>query len=226
MSQKVITSFMAVVAFAVFALPATAFAANNPQLMSSGTVVPAGTSIVGTAMNTEFTSTAGGNLVTCSSAKLMGTVKKNSGGTVEGELSNESASFEGTGAVSSDNGLPECTATFGNAFITVTTALCVKADSTMAEDEFQVTGAACGSTGKAKFIIGSTTAGECEYESTGNIKGTYTTGGTEAKLSTIDTSEGSGSKLIKGGFLCPTSGALKMTFTLETVNPPTKLTIS
>jgi hypothetical protein len=95
----------------------------------------------------------------------------------------------------------------------------------MTTDEFQMTGGACGTGGKVKFIAGSTTAGACEYELTEAIKGTYTTNGTEAKLTTTDTSAGSGYKKIAGGFLCPSNGAVAMTFNVETVNG-TKLTIS
>ena len=50
------------------------------------------------------------------------------------------------------------------------------------------------------------------------IRGTYTTNGTQASLSTADTSAGSGSKLTKGGFLCPTTTAWKMTHTIATTS--------
>jgi len=224
MSKKPITASMALIALAAFVLPAYASATNDPQLLSGGTVVPVGTSIVGTAAEAKFTNTEGtSSLTTCSKAKLTGSLTKNSGGTVEGEIPNGSSIFEGTGATSSHNSKPECTGSFGNSYVTVTTVLCIKSDPTMVEDEFQVLGAACGSTGKLKFIIGSTTAGACEYEATGNVKGTFTTGGTEGSLTTRDTSEGSGATKISGGFLCPTSGALKMTFTIETTDG-TKLT--
>jgi hypothetical protein len=227
MFKKLIMSCMAVAAFAAFVLPATASATNDPQLTEGVTLVPAGTKILGTAANTEFITTAGANLVTCSSATMTGTLLKNSGSTVEGEIPAASAIFQGTGAINAHNNRPECTGSFGNAYITVNTALCIRSDSTMATDEFRVNGGACGSGGKVTFTIGSTTAGPCKYLSTGAIRGTYTTGGTEAKLSTIPTSEGSGATLEEGSFLCPHSGALRMTFSLETdVSPFTKLTIS
>lgn len=161
----------------------------------------------------------------CSSAKRTDTVKANSASKVEAEISLGNALFQGTGAVSSDDNAPECTGSFGNAYTTVNTALCIRSDATMVNDEFQMTGGACGTGGKAVFTLGSTTAGSCKWEATGPIRGTFSTGGTEAKLSTIDTSAASGLKLIEGGFLCPTSGALSMTFTLETTSG-TKVTIS
>jgi hypothetical protein len=221
MSKKIIMACMALVAFAALALPAAALAANEPEVVENGTKVATGTALVGTATNTLFTTTEGATLVTCSTAKMSGTLKTNSGTKVEGEIPVGSAIFQGTGAVSAHNGLPECTGSFGNAYITVTTALCVRSDNTMVADEFQVNGGACGTGGKVKFIIGSTTAGACEYESTGAVKGDYTTSATNSSLTTRDNSTGSGSKKIAGGVLCPTSGALAMTFNLETSNGTT-----
>lgn len=222
MSTKLIISCMAV---AAFVLPATASATNDPQLTDGVTLVPTGTTIVSTAAEVRFTTTEGAGLVTCTSAKMTGTLKANSGSKVEWEILKGSALFQGTGAVHAHNGLPECTGSFGNFYTTVPMALCIRSDATMVTDEYQVNGGACGTGGRVKFIIGSTTAGACEYESTGAIKGTYTTGGSEAKLTTINTSAGSGSTKIAGGFLCPSSFALAMTFSLETANG-TKLTIS
>lgn len=214
MFRKLTASFIAAAAFAVFVLPATASALNDPQLTESGSLVAAGSTIVATGANTEFTTTAGGDQVTCSTGKLTGTVTHNSGSSVEMNIPKGSAIFSGTGAVHADNGLHECTGTFGSSFVTVITALCFKADTALLTDEFIVTGC----TSKVKFIIGSTTAGECEYESTGSVQGDYTTGGAQASLTVRNTSAGSGATKIRGGFLCPTSGALKMTFGLETAN--------
>ncbi|HET9154321.1 MAG TPA: hypothetical protein VFN85_09430 [Solirubrobacterales bacterium] len=214
MSKKLITACMALVAFAAFVLPASAMAANEPQLTSEGKLIPAGTSITGTAVNSISTTTAGATQITCSHGHLTGTVTKNSENTVKGEIPIGSTIFKGTGATSSDNNLPECTGSFGSFFITVLTKLCIESGPAQAEDEVITTGC----TGKVKFIIGSTTAGECEYESTGAVQADVTTGGTEAALTTRDTSAGSGMKLIRGGFLCPTSMALKMTIGLRTTN--------
>jgi hypothetical protein len=212
MFKKLIMSCMAVAAFAAFVLPATASALNDPQLTKTGGgLASVGEVIVGTGVGTEFTTTAGANQVTCSHATLTGKVTKNSGSSVEGEIPKGSAIFSGTGPVHAHNGLNECTGAFGDAYITVTSALCLKSDSALKTDEFIVTGC----TSKVKFIIGSTTAGACEYESTGSVQGDYTTGGTEAKLTVRNTSAGSGATKIGGSFLCPSSGALKMTFGLK-----------
>ncbi len=222
--KKLISACMALAAFAAFVLPATASAANDPNLTEGGVAVTAGSTVRGTASNTEFKTTAGGNLVTCSNATMSGPVITNSGGNVTGEIT--SSAYSGTGSVHSDNGLAECTGTFGNAYITPNLPLCLESTTGMAADEFNVSGGACGgAAGNVKFIIGSTTAGACEYESTNPISGTGTTGGSQATLTVNNTQAGSGSKKIAGGFLCPSSGQLNMTFSLETTNG-TALTIS
>jgi hypothetical protein len=221
MSKKLITACMAIAAFAAFALPATASATNDPQLTEGGTLVTGEPNIVGTASNTLFLDTSGNTLVTCSTAVMTGKLTKNSGSTVEGSIT--SAKFSGSGPVHSHNGLNECTGTFGNAYITVGVPLVIKSTPTMATDEFQVTGTGAG--GTVIFTIGSTTAGACEYQTNSSVKGDASTGGSEAKLTVRATAAGSGAKLIKGGFLCPSSGMLSMTFGLETEDG-TKLTIS
>lgn len=219
MSKKLIMSCMAVVALAAFALPATAMAENKPTLTSEGVSVPVGTKIVGTNVGeTLFTTTSGTTLTSCNKVTMTGTVTRNDSGFVEGTITTKD--FQGTGAVSADNNLPECTASFGNAYVTVEDNLCIRSTPAMLTDEFQVgadpAGGKCSeANGPVHFIIGSTTAGECTYTSTGIITGDYTTA-TPSQLTVRNTQSGSGAKLTKGGFFCPTSGMLKMTFSLET----------
>jgi hypothetical protein len=221
MYKKLIMSCMAVAAFAAFVLPATASATNDPQLTDAAGTVAVGSKILGTNVGeTYFYNTATTiKLSICNKVRMTGEVTANSGGTVKGKVT--TADFSGTGAISADNGLNECTGEIGSSYVTVKNLpLELSSTPTMATDEFQVTGSAGA---KVKFLLGSTTAGECEYEATGPIKGDYTTGtsaAADAKLTTRDTESGSGAKLIRGGFLCPTSGVLAMTFTLETDTLP------
>jgi hypothetical protein len=215
MYKKIITACLALVALAAFALPASAMAENRPTLTENGASVPVGASIVGTNIEeTLFVATNGETVqVRCKTAKLTGTVTANSGGTVRGEI--KTFDFSGTGAVAADNGLTECTGSFGNAWITVpTNPLILESTTGFGEDEFRVSAKGGGN---VRFIVGSTTAGECEYEGTSTLRGDYTTE-TTTKLTVRNTQEGSGSKLIRGGFLCPTSGQLKMKFFLETTD--------
>jgi hypothetical protein len=219
--KKLITACLALVALAAFALPATASAVNAPTATDTTPGAPSkehvavGAKIVGTNVgNTLFQMTNGTTLVTCTTAKLTGTVLKNSGGTVEGTI--ETATFAGTGAVF-HNGDNECTGSFGSAAITVSTPMCVRSDGTMADDEFRVFGDDCtGANSKVTFNIVSTTAGECKYLTTGPVTGKFTTDPAEAVLTVDNTQSGSGATKESGGFLCPTSGMLKMSFVTET----------
>ncbi|HWC47799.1 MAG TPA: hypothetical protein VG448_02850 [Solirubrobacterales bacterium] len=223
MSKKLITACLALVAFAAFILPASASAANDPQLTSSGSLVPAGTSIIGTLSggSVVFWNTATNiQQLVCSNFKLDGSVLRNSGSTVEVEVT--SYGFWGTGAANVDNGLPECTGSFGNLFFTARNLpFLLKSLPTYNTDEVQLSA----KIGNIKFLLGSTTAGECEYETAASIKADTTTGGTEAQITTRDTAAGSGFKLIRGGFLCPESGMLLMTFNMETTSG-TKVVVS
>ncbi len=226
MTKKLIAACMALAAFAAFALPATASASNNPDLTQEGSRIPTGTTVVGTATAIEFQTTSGGTLVTCTNATIAGELKVNSGGSVEVGLT--TANFWGDGANNADNTLNECTGSFGNAYLTATNLpLCIRSTSTgMSTDEFHIASNACFAIEtNVKFVIGSTTAGACEYETTNPISGVGTTGGAQASLVVNNTQAGSGFTKINGGFLCPSSGKLTMSFTLETVGGA-KLTIS
>jgi hypothetical protein len=217
MAKKLTLACMALVAFAAFVLPATASAANDPQLTDgAGGFVSGKVRAHNVNGSTIFYNTAKTiEQVVCTTATMTGEITKNKESTVEGSIT--SSEFSGTGAVHADNGLKECTGSFGSAYITVKNLpLTIKSTPAMVNDEFQVTGPAGAN---VKFLIGSTTAGECEYEGTNALKGDYTTGTSatnDSVLTVRDNEAGSGSKLIRGGFLCPTSGLLHMSFTLET----------
>ena len=218
MSKKLIMSCMAAAAFAAFVLPATASALNTPTLTDAGGHVAVGSKIWGTNVgDTIFYDTkTETKQVTCTTADFTGEVTKNSENTVEGKIT--LATFAGTGAVHPDNNHKECANIFGaGAAITVTRMpLIVKSTQAMADDEVQISGTG----GNIRFDIIDTTVGTCEYEATNAaIIAHYTTGTSaseDATVTTTDTEKGSGAKKIAGGFFCPTSGVLKMTFTLET----------
>jgi len=210
MIEKLTMSCMAVAAFAAFVLPATASAATA----SKPTHVAVGASI--TSKNTGnaiFMRTDGVTPeATCSTVHALGTVTQNSGGVFA--VSFTSFNFSGTAPLNPDNGLNECTVNIGDAFITVAN-LPLTLTSQAGTDNFTVTGKGGA---KVKFIIGSTVAGECEYEATNAaITGTFTTSATTV-FTTNNTQAGSGSKLIRGGFFCPTSAQLFMSFNLQTTN--------
>ena len=127
MTKKLILACMAIAAFAAFVLPATASATNDPQLTDSFGTVAVGSLIAGTNVgNTIFWNTSTNiELAVCDKATMTGKVLKNSGGTVEGEIT--SAKFSGTGGVHADNGLQECTGDIGSSYVTVKNLpLCVR----------------------------------------------------------------------------------------------------
>jgi hypothetical protein len=196
------------------ALPAAAQALNDPQMTGWGGSVVTPAPIEGRNIgNVSFMQTDGmTSQVTCSSVRLTGSLNKNKESTLEGSITR--ATFSGTGSINKfpHHEFNECTAAIGNAWITAILPLTIKSTPAMNADEFQVFGFGGG---KVKFIIGSTVAGECEYEATQPaITGSYTTAATTV-LTVHNTQFGSGFKLIRGGFFCPTSGQLKMSFFLE-----------
>jgi len=218
MFKKIILSCMAVAAFAAFVLPASASAVT---LTDKAGTVKAGAKLLGNVVaGTEatFVTTGGAGLVHCTTADLNGKVLRNEGGVAEGTISE--AKFSGTGAVSAHNGLNECTGSFGNAYITVELPMCLRAPA--GADTFEagteINSKCSEGVGKAEFIIGSTTAGACTYTSTNPVTGTFTTGGSVSTLTVNNTQAGSGSTLTSGGFLCPSSGQLKMSFQASTEN--------
>jgi hypothetical protein len=199
---------MVVAAFAAFVLPASASAATLYDV-DGNVVVGAGITATNSG-STSFTQTNGTTVqIECTTAHLAGTVSVPSG-TLKGTIT--SAKFSGTGAVSAHNGLNECTTSFGGAYITVAN-LPLTLEQVAGTDNFQLTG---NGGAKVRFIVGSTTAGACEYETTNAaVTGSFTTAAT-AVATVNNTQAGSGAKLIKGAFLCPTSGQLKMSFFIET----------
>jgi hypothetical protein len=217
MFKKLIMSCMAVAAFAAFVLPASASAANDPTLTDAAGHVAVGSKITATNVGeTIFWNTETKlKLSVCNHVFMTGEITRNDSGVVTGKVT--TAHFSGTGAVAADTGLAECTGEIGSSYVTVKNLpLELSSTPAMAEHEFQVTGSGGA---KVKFLLGSTVAGECEYEAGGPIKGKYTTGtsaATDALLTTTDTSAASGASKIRGGFLCPTSGMLAMTFTMKT----------
>lgn len=219
MKKKLLMACGALAACA--ALPAVASA--SAVLTENGVAVAAGQKITGTQVgNSKLTTTDGTKTeLECTTGTMTGELKKNNGSEIQGEIT--SVSFGGTGGQQFAGQEPECTGEVGNA--TVTPVVSSKAPwclSAIGADEFTIIGGTCGgATSNIRFIIDTTSFGECEYESTAHIVGTYVTNGTSAILSVTNVVHSSGSerngfKRIRGGIACPSSGSLDMSFTLET----------
>jgi hypothetical protein len=205
MYRKLLAAFMAAFALAAV-VPAMASAAPEVTF-PTGTTLAAGSAI--TAKNVGETVMTGAFNVRCTTAHMKGTLTENSGTSIKGDIT--TATFSGTGTGG------DCTSALGSTRVEVNSLpWCLSANNKMAADEFQVRGGACTAAAAGiKFILEVTGTGPCEYErstTTGPIKGTFTTHSTGDALLTISEQE---AVKIAGGFFCPSSGKLDMTFTLE-----------
>lgn len=222
MSKKLMTGLLALVALAAMALPAVASA--SPEIgETSGspatfTRLATGVAIRGTNVGeTLMTNAAGEVLTRCNAATLNGTLKKNTGTEMEGEITE--ATFTGSGTES------RCTATFGNSIVTtkITNGLpwCIKATSSLEPDELQLAGGSCGSPRAINFaldVIGGLVT--CVYEretKTSPVVGSFTTdiSGQDA-VGTITKQKFT--RISGSTSVCPSEGYLDMSFTLETTN--------
>jgi hypothetical protein len=231
MSKKLITTCMALVAFAAFALPASALATSPVLTTAAGTPLAEGSGLKATNIgNTLFKGSFGE--VTCSTATLEGTLTKNkmNGEAIEGTIN--TAHFTGTG----EGG--DCTSSLGDVKVTTAgtfngTPWCMKALPGSAH-ELQIRGGACNSaTRSITYVLHFTNIPfigprTCAYERTtltGPVKGTYVTAPEDAK-GTVPSGAGSEFKLeANQPAACPANGSLQMEFELKTSTGGT-LTIS
>jgi len=176
-------------------------------------------------------------LTKCTTATMTGYLRRNSGTEIEADI--HTATFSGTGA--EFNGMHECTGSIGNLTVTTNgedpaltkidegtvpsgTPYCLTATNKMAADEFQIRGGTCSeSTRKITFIFDVTNPFggsnfECKYErgATEPIKGTYTTDTTGDAILSVTPANSKFTLETGGNILCPGSGTLEMSFTLET----------
>jgi hypothetical protein len=213
MYKKLITACLGMAAFAAFVLPATASA--SPTLTA-----PTGTPYTGLIKATQVGHSTLWNTkkdtrqLTCTGGTMEGEVTR-SGTPIEGKIT--SAVFSGTGGVA-HNGLPECTGSVNASVTASVTKLVPWCINSIGTDEFTIIGC---SGANLKFSMVTTGIGTCVYESTSHVVGHYTTHPADAVLTVTAVPHENGSptngfKKIEGSFLCPTSGMLEMSFTLET----------
>jgi hypothetical protein len=218
MSEKLITACMGLVALAAFALPAVASA--SPQITHpTGTRLATEKKFLGTLGVSKFTDANGGALFECTSGAMTGTLTKNNGTEIEGNI--ESAAIAGT---ASEGG---CTG-FVIGPARVTTAVgngvpwCLRANSAMNTDEFQIRGGKCSEASRAITLVFDMGIGvNCAYERTVAIKGSFTTDTTgDAILTTtgvgVTGEEDTGFTREGTNVFCPMSGRFPFEFTLET----------
>jgi len=239
MSKKLTLACMALVAFAAFALPATASA--SPRLCETientcvGHTLATGVKIHAHNVGNTLMTNGGATLVTCTAATMTGTLTRNDATAVEGTI--EKATFTGTGAGG------KCTSALAGD-TTVTTKpsegeaawnglpWCVKASG--AADTFTVRGGACSEASRAiTFVLHTSNIGTCRYTRSTAVEGTLTTH-TSSSEDAVLTVSGTGEEGITktkftkeagSGVLCPETGTLDMSFTMTTDNEPTFTTL-
>lgn len=218
MAKKILVFVAAIMALAV--VPAAASATNSPELVEAGKAVATGTNILATnSGNTLMTDSSGNVLLSCEVATMTGTVTKNDGSNIEGNIT--SASFKNKEASTCSGSLGATTVTPNPA--TNGLPWCIRSTSTMATDEFQLRGNECAKTSRAiRFVLDLPFSVVCTYQRSGAVVGSFTTGEGSTVLS-ISKQE---FPLLEGGFACPSAGFLDMSFKLETdVSPFTALSI-
>jgi hypothetical protein len=171
MSKKLMTGLLALVAFAALALPAVASA--SPELGEtnpSWVTLTKGAKIEGTSLTTsKMTSPGGAVLTECSTATMAGELFENTGTSIKGTIS--TATFTNAGGAA-------CSTFFGGT-ATVTTNVgngtpwCLQSAK---EDKFEVKGGACGGVARSiTFVLDTSTAGVCKYNSSVFPVGSFTT---------------------------------------------------
>lgn len=223
--MKLVRATIALAAFGALLVVPSIASASPEQTCPTGTKCPVGTLFEAkniahsTTPTQSVLSTSLGN-ATCGTATLTGTLTKNSGTEIQGEIT--TAEFggthekttaghcQGTGAFGSqpvltpnhtsdeDKSLPWCL-TLNNA-----------------KDEFSVRGGKCGEPRPLTFVL-HVDGGKCTYEAA-EIKGNYTTHPADA----IATINGAKAKKAGGSIFCPAEGTLSAALTIFIHGKPTE----
>jgi len=231
MFKKLTLACLAVAALAAFIVPASASArtVTHPtgKVMTTHpagttcTTNPEGCILATNVGETELQTTTGTTILRCTTAKMTADLTTNTDNSVAADIT--SAEFTGTGASGA------CTGIFTETVDPEGLPWCLRSDNTMGEDEFQVTGGLCSEAAK-KVSFKLTGTANCKYESTTTTvaKGTFTTDTPSTQDAVLHVprtghtpTEDAGFTKVEGGIACPSSGALKMSFTLETDTPGT-----
>jgi hypothetical protein len=210
MAVRLFKALMTVTVLTAF-VSATSASAAPVVTYPTGTVLGVGSKLVGTNLGEIVFGTSFGN-VTCNKATITGTLVTNS--TAAGSKAEiTSASFTGSGAGG------ECTTWTGGTTVNANPATnglpwCV--EETGANDEGKKRGGGCGSLARPiRFALVFTSIGTCTYQRASaavSIIRTDTEGGGSA---TITLSEQEWARF-EGGFACPSSGKISLTYAVET----------
>jgi hypothetical protein len=206
MAKKILAFCAAIMAFA--AMPAVASASNSPQLVDPNPLAIGATIEATNVGNTVMTDASGNTLLSCEVVTMKGTVTKNDGSNVEGNIS--VANFK-------NSTTSTCSGSIGATTVTTNPATnglpwCIRSTSTMTTHAFEVRGNECAKASRAiRFVLDLPFSITCTYQRSAAIPGTYTTGSTTTlSISKVEF------PLLEGGFGCPSAGYLDMKFELET----------
>lgn len=200
MHRKLIAACVSLVALAIFALPAIASATSPVLTEEPGVAVSTPKKITATNTGNTVMTTSLGN-IECTKAVLTGTLTTNAKTVVNGDI--ETATFTGT---ESEN---RCSGPIGAVKVTAKKLpWCVRAAEKPADVLTLRSGSCTGAAGSMEFTLDSSLAGECTYTKT-EVLGEITTGtGLPVHVTKQEFAKSA------GGFLCPGSGSLDMTFDL------------
>ncbi|MGN6585889.1 MAG: hypothetical protein ACTHKT_00225 [Solirubrobacterales bacterium] len=201
MHKKIIMTCMAIAALAVFAAP-SAIAA---QLKEGGTAISPGASITGRSTSQVLITATGGITFACTSTHVVGTVTKNNGTVIEGEVPVGGLELKGTGAGE------DCTSSLGAFKPTMTTKWCLRIGA--GTDSGTMTG--CG--GPINFSVDITGITTCKYQ-TASVSGTIATAPNDAEVIGSEqpvTGESTNS------FICPAGAKFDTTWVMTTTDGTT-----
>lgn len=211
MCRKRLALRLPLLAFAaLFVLPSVSSA--SPVLTSPlGTPATVGTKFKSTTIGSTVFTTALGNLE-CTKGLNTGTLLKNTGTEIEGEIESLEITGDGPGGA--------CTSSFLGNF-TVTTKVtngvpyCMKAGGKLPSDTLELRGGSCsGASRPMAFTMDTSSVGSCTYERKSPVTATFTTAPEDA------TATATGVELVKvsGSGFCPGSAKLDTSLTLEKVS--------
>lgn len=232
MHKKLTLACLALVAFAALAVAPASSSAASAKICETTANEECHAILVGSKIRTHLVPgtsstlyTPAGNVI-CNQAVLTGTVTKNEEAVSEGTI--ETAEFTGSGEVTATGG--KCTSPFGQVTATTNvgngTPWCVKAIAGEAM-EVKVRGGSCANAERSITFVFDLPGGVvCKYsrEAAKTVIGNYTTDTSPENSDLVihipRSATNSNFTKEEGGFLCPNSGELEVSFTLETDASP------
>jgi len=215
MAKQILAFCAVIMAFA--AMPTLASATNSPELTENGTQVKVGEKILATSVEKMIMTnpSSGATFIECDTVLMTGLVTKNDGSNVELTIEMEETHNTGSGGCSGALGTIVFTPSTTSNPSTNGLPWCIRSTSTMITDEFQMRGNACNGLARPIRRILHTGFGECVYQRTAAVLGTFVTGIGKTTLSISTANAGSEFAKLSGNFQCPEKARFGMTFTLE-----------